>query len=111
MQTKRFWGPANKDRRLQQRLPADFYGVELAEGARYLRRITNVSSTGLMFEDRLGGGRPGERVEFELPHRAYEEPVRVQGEVVRVTKRGQVAVRINSTMPVDVDRLGGSIDL
>ncbi len=34
MVTKRFWGPAFEDRRLQQRLPADFYGVELVEGAR-----------------------------------------------------------------------------
>ncbi len=33
------------------------------------------------------------------------------GEVVRVTKWGQVAVRIDSTLPVDVDRLGGPIDL
>jgi hypothetical protein len=33
------------------------------------------------------------------------------GEVVRVSKNGKVAVRIDSTLPVDPDRLGGSIDL
>lgn len=111
MVTKRFWGPALDDRRTQQRLPADFYGVELSDGARYLRKITNVSGTGLLFENRLGGDRPGELVEFELPHRAGEEPVRVIGEVVRVSKNGKVAVRIDSTLPVDPDRLGGPIDL
>ena len=111
MVTKRMWSPSVEDRRTRQRLPADFYGVELVEGARYLRKIANVSSTGMVFEDRLGGGRPGELVEFELPHRGGEEPVRVLGEVVRVSKAGQVAVRIDSTLPVDVDRLGGSIDL
>ncbi|HEX3698510.1 MAG TPA: PilZ domain-containing protein [Polyangia bacterium] len=111
MVTKRFWGPANEDRRSRQRLPADFYGVELVDGARYLRKISNVSDGGMMFEDRLGVGRPGELVEFELPHRVSDEVVHVLGEVVRVTKAGQVAVRIDSTLPVDVDRLGGSIDL
>jgi hypothetical protein len=111
MVTKRFWGPAIEDRRAEQRLPADFYGVELVDGARYLRKITNVSGTGLQFENRLGGDRQGELVEFELPHRAGETPVRVMGEVVRVSTNGKVAVRIDSTLPVDPDRLGGSIDL
>ena len=111
MVTKRFWGPANDDRRTRQRLPADFYGVELVDGARYLRKITNVSLTGMAFENRLAGGKPGELVQFELPHRAGAQPVRVLGEVVRVSERGQVAVRIDSTLPVDVDRLGGPIDL
>jgi PilZ domain len=111
MVTKRFWGPAIEDRRTEQRLPADFYGVELVDGARYLRKITDVSGTGLQFENRLGGDRPGELVEFELPNRASDEPVRVMGEVVRVSKNGKVAVRIDSTLPVDPDRLGGAIDL
>lgn len=88
------------------RVPADFYAVELAEGARYLRRVTNMSGDGLLIESPLGDELPGQTVDLELPRQRGETPLRVQGEVVYVTDRGQVGVHVTSTR-LPVDALGG----
>jgi hypothetical protein len=108
MMTKRFWGPALNDRRLVERRPVDFYAVEVSHGGRYLRRISNVSGSGLLLEDRLTTRRPGAIVELELP-RPDNGPVRVKAEVVRVTRGGQVGLRA-----LEGERLyglGGSVAL
>jgi hypothetical protein len=112
MVTKRFWGPSFADRRARERLGAGFYAVEVgADGGRYLRRVANVSRDGVLFDSPLGGEQPGSVVELELP-RLSTEPVRVKGEVVRVTAKGQVAVRrLDWTLPLEIERLGGLIDL
>jgi PilZ domain len=88
------------------RVPADFYAVELAKGARYLRRVTNISGDGLLIESPLGDELPGQMVDLELPRQRGETPLRVQGEVVYVTDRGQVGVHVTSTR-LPVDALGG----
>ncbi|MBC8133019.1 MAG: PilZ domain-containing protein [Deltaproteobacteria bacterium] len=108
MITKRFWGPANPDRRAVGRQAVDFYGVQLSHGGRYLRRITNISRTGLLLEDRLNTQRPGEIMELELP-RTDAVPVRVVAEIVRVTRGGQVALRALGGQRLS--GLGGSVDL
>lgn len=108
MTTKRFWGPALNDRRSVGRRAVDFYAVEVAQGGRYLRRISNISRSGLLLEDRLTVQRPGAIMELELP-RQDNLPVRVKAEVVRVTRSGQVGLRA-----LDGQRfhgLGGSVDL
>src|SRR5216110_794970 len=91
MTTKRFWGPAFDDRRGVQRAAVDFYAIELSNGARYLRRICNVSDSGLLLEDRLSVQKPGAIVHLELP-RPNGDPVTVEAEVVRVSRAG-VGVR------------------
>lgn len=108
MVTKRFWGPANPDRRSLGRRAVDFYAVELSHGGRYLRRIRNVSGTGLLLEDHMNTQRPGEIMELELP-RTDSVPIRMQAEVVRVTRGGQVGLRA-LTGP-SLHNLGGSVDL
>jgi hypothetical protein len=109
MITKRFWGPENRDRRsVGARLPVDFYAVELSEGGRYLRKITNVSRSGLLLEDRLRLSRPGQVMDLLLP-RTDTTPVRVRAEVVRVTRRGEVGLRALGGKPLS--GLGGEVDL
>src|SRR4051812_47139350 len=113
MNTKRFWAPPSEDRRSLDRRPADFYGVELSHGGRYLRRITNVSPDGLLLENTLGDEQPGQIIELELPRLSAAHPTtRVKGEVVYVTPEGNVGVRrLEETKPFEVDRLGGPIAL
>jgi hypothetical protein len=113
MLTKRFWALPATDRRVVRRLPADFYGVELSGGGRYLRRITNVSRDGLLLENPLGDEQPGQVIELELPRLSAAHPTtRVRGEVVYVTPEGSVGVRrLDSTTPFEVERLGGPIAL
>ena len=114
MVTKRFWGPELADRRARERLGANFYAVEVsADGGRYLRRVTNVSRDGVLFDSPFGAAeRPGSVVELELPRLSSPDPVRLKGEVVRVTKDGQIAVRrLDWTLPLEIERLGGRINL
>jgi PilZ domain len=108
MITKRFWGPALRDRRAVGRRAVDLYAVELVRGARYLHRICNLSDSGLLLEDRLRLQRPGGIMELELPQQEGA-PVRVTAEVVRLTDGGQVGLRA-----IETDRLagvGGTLDL
>jgi hypothetical protein len=113
MNTKRFWAPPTEDRRSRSRLRADFYGVELSHGGRYLRRITNVSRDGLLLENPLGDEQPGQIIELELPRLSANHPItRITGEVVYVTPEGSVGVRrLDSSTPLEVERLGGPIAL
>jgi len=113
MNTKRFWAPPTEDRRSRHRLAADFYGVELSNGGRYLRRITNVSRDGLRLENPLGDEQPGQIIELELPRIGADDPVtRVKAEVVHVSPEGNVGLRrLESTKPLDVEELGGDIAL
>ncbi|HET6284682.1 MAG TPA: PilZ domain-containing protein [Polyangia bacterium] len=114
MLTKRFWGPALTDRRARERMGAGFYAVEVtSDGGRYLRKVANVSRDGVLFDSPFGSEQPGNVVELELPRLSSpEDPVRVKGEVVRVTKDGQVAVRrLDWTLPLEIERLGGRINL
>ena len=106
METKRIWLRNLEEKRVERRVPADFYAVELSEGARYLRRVTNVSGDGLLIESPLGDEQPGQTVDLELPRLEGEEPLRVQGEVVYVKDDGKVGVRVTSA-PLPVDALGG----
>ena len=99
METKRIWRRELEEKRVERRVPADFYAVELSEGARYLRKVTNVSGDGLLIQSPLGDERPGQRVDLELP-------LRVQGEVVYVKDDGKVGVRVTSA-PLPVSALGG----
>src|SRR4029077_654574 len=78
----KFWAPlspllpsASPERRTLRRQPADFYGVEVVRGARYLRRIKNVSSDGLLLVTPLGDERPGQIIDLELPRRSPAQPV------------------------------------
>lgn len=107
MITKRFWGPAFDDRRGVKREDVDLYAIELLNGARYLRRICNVSGSGLLLEDRLTIQTPGAIVHLELP-RSEGEPVKIDAEVVRVI-RGGVGVR--ALGGASLEGLGGTIDL
>ena len=101
---------ATKEKRERRRQPADFYAIELAEGARYLRHIANVSHDGLLMESPLADERPGQQLELELPQRQSPEPLRVTGEVVYVTDDGRVGIHVTSS-PLPVDALGGSESL
>lgn len=95
MHTKRFWGPANPDRRGEERRPAFFYVVELGRnGARYLRRTHNVSRQGLVLENHLGTARPGSILELEVPREDTDLPLRVRAEVVHLLPKGRYAVRV-----------------
>jgi len=94
MHTKRFWGPANPDRRGEERRPSFFYVVELGRhGARYLRRTLNVSRRGLVLENRLGMERPGTILELEVPRGDQSDPMRVRAEVIHLMSSGRYAVR------------------
>jgi hypothetical protein len=107
MTTKRIWGPVFEDRRAVKREPADFYAVELVAGARYLRRICNISPGGLLLEDRMTLKQPGAIIRLELPKRG-SGPVTVDAEVVRV---GSGAVGVRALDGAFLEGLGGSIAL
>src|SRR5450432_4097252 len=106
MTTKRMWRRDLEEKRGRARIPADFYAVEVNEGGRYLRRVTNVSGDGLLIESPLADEQPGQTVDLELPRQRGETPLRVQGEVVYVTEQGRVGVHVTSTR-LPVDALGG----
>jgi PilZ domain len=111
MDTLRFWKLASGgigDRRLVLRQRVNFYGVEVSGGARYLRKIRNLSRQGMMMEDRLAFQQPGAILELELPRR-QQQPLRVRAQVVRVSGRGEVGLRTLDA-PL-LDDVGGSIDL
>jgi len=109
MHTKRFWGPSNPDRRGEERRAASFYVVELgSDGSRYLRRTLNVSSRGLVLENRLATERPGCVMELEVP-RQESGPMRVRAEVVHLLARGLYAVRAVDGQTFD--DAGGAIRL
>jgi hypothetical protein len=118
MLTKRFWAPltsklGSSDRRRLWRHPADFYGVEVVDGNRYLRRISNVSRNGLLLVNPLGDEQPGQVIDLELPRKSPDHaPTRVQFEVIYVTPPGKVGVRlVESAEPLAVEDLGGPIAL
>src|SRR5579884_1579353 len=96
MTTKRVWRRDVDEKRGRRRVPADFYAIELNRGARYLRHVANVSNDGLLMESPLADERPGQKVELELPQRQSEEPLRVKGEVVYVTRDGRVGIHVVS---------------
>jgi hypothetical protein len=97
-----------ENRRTGRRFAADFYAIELAGGARYLRRVKNVSDEGLLLENPLADAFPGQRVELELP-RQGQLPIKVEGEIVYVTPEGRIGIRVTSPLPVE--SLGGRIPL
>ena len=107
MATKRIWKRELEEKRGRRRLPADFYAIELAGGARYLRHIANISNDGLLMESPLADERPGQAIELELPQRKSPEPLRVKGEVVYVKDDGRVGLHVTSSL-LPVDALGGS---
>jgi hypothetical protein len=111
MNTKRIWRVQGEERRGDGRVSADFYAVELDGGARYLRRVTNVSVSGegLQIENPLGNEVPGHTLELELPSKD-EGTFHIQAEVVHTTADGHVGVRVTSE-PLDVDNLGGRVPL
>lgn len=126
MLTKRFWAPltskaglpagkmtGSSDRRRLSRHPADFYGVEVVDGNRYLRRISNVSRNGLLLVNPLGDEQPGQIIDLELPRRSpARAPSSIKFEVVYVTPAGKVGVRLlESAEPLAVEELGGPIAL
>jgi hypothetical protein len=114
-----FWVPlspllpsASPERRTLRRQPADFYGVEIVDGGRYLRRIKNVSSDGLLLVNPLGDERPGQIIDLELPHRSSDQPVTTLPFEVVYVEAGKVGVRrLDSAEPLEVDQLGGPITL
>src|SRR5207248_1124440 len=106
MVTKRVWRHEVEEKRGRRRMPADFYAIELNRGGRYLRHITNVSKDGLLMESPLADERPGQKVELELPQRKSDQPLRVKGEVVRVTRDGRVGIHVSSQV-LPVETLGG----
>ncbi|HXT96374.1 MAG TPA: PilZ domain-containing protein [Polyangia bacterium] len=106
MVTRQNWRPDLAEKREKKRISADFYAVEVSDGARYLRKVTNVSGDGLLLESPLADERPGQRVDLELPRREGEKPLRVEGEVVYVKEDGRVGVHVLSA-PLPVDALGG----
>jgi hypothetical protein len=110
MSTKRIWKHEIEEKRGGSRVPADFYAIELAAGARYLRHVANVSNEGLLMESPLGDERPGQELELELPQREGSEPLRVKGEVVYVTDDGRVGIHVKSSL-LPVEALGGSESL
>ena len=106
MQTKQNWRPDLGEKREKRRISADFYAVEVEDGARYLRRVSNVSGDGLLLESPLGDEQVGQRVDLELPRLEGEPPLRVEGQVVYVKDDGRVGVHVLSA-PLPVAALGG----
>jgi hypothetical protein len=109
--TEKIWRQQGEERRGEGRVSADFYAVELDKGARYLRRVTNVSVSGegLQIENPLGDEVPGQTLELELPSKD-EGTLHVQAEVVHTTADGHIGVRVTSE-PLDVRDLGGKVPL
>ena len=101
------------DRRQGLRHAADFYGVEVSAGGRYLRRISNVSEDGLLLVNPLGDEQPGQIIDLELPQKAPSQPVsRLRFEVIYVNPNGNVGVRrLDPARPLEVSELGGPIAL
>jgi hypothetical protein len=108
MDTKRLWNPLIAERRAVARRRVDFYAVELVAGARYLRKIRNVSADGLLLEARLVFQHPGRIMELELP-RHDDHPLRVRAKVVRVTPAGEIGLRTIGRPWMD--GVGGHIEL
>jgi hypothetical protein len=106
MVTKQNWRPDLAEKREKKRISADFYAVAVTDGARYLRKVSNVSGDGLLLESPLADERPGQRVDLELPRLEGEPPLRVEGEVVYVKEDGRVGVHVLSA-PLPVAALGG----
>lgn len=106
MTTKQIWRREVEEKRERRRVPTDFYAIELDGGARYLRHVANVSNQGLLMQSPLGDERPGQKIELELPQRKTDEPLRVKGEVVYVTRDGRVGIHIKSP-GLPVEALGG----
>lgn len=98
------------ERRGAARRTADFYAIERRGASRYFRLVRNVSSTGLLFENRMADEHPGQIIELELPRRASPEPVQVRAEVVYVTPSGQVGVRLLD-FAEPLESLGGALPL
>ena len=103
----RFWGPVFADRRAVKRSSVSFFGVAVEGEARYFRKICNMSSTGLLIEDRLSEQKPGDVVELELP-RATGAPLRVKAEVVYRTRGGKVGLH---ALEGPLEDLGGTLPL
>jgi hypothetical protein len=103
--------PERPERRVRRRVAANFYAIELAGTARYLRRVTNVSGDGLQLENPLADETPGQRVDLVLPRGADNPPLTVQAEVVHVGPDGQVGLRVLSSAPLPVETLGGVVAL
>ena len=95
------------------RHPADFYGVEVTAGGRYLRRISNVSKDGLLLVNPMGDERPGQLIDLELPQRTPAPSTsRIKFEVIYVTQEGRVGVRrVDPSAPLEITELGGPIAL
>jgi hypothetical protein len=130
MDTKRIWRRYVEERRGGRRVAADFYAIELQGGARYLRRVANVSPDGLLLENPLADELPGQIVELALPlgklsgndnaggpeeagaaaEAETGRELRVLAEVVYVTADGHVGLRVTSDR-LPVDELGGRLPL
>jgi hypothetical protein len=106
MTTKRTPRHEVEEKRGRRRVPTDFYAIELSGGARYLRHVANVSNDGLLMQSPLADERPGQKIELELPQRTTDQPLRVKGEVVYVTRDGRVGIHVVSR-PLPVEALGG----
>ena len=88
MNTKRIWRRDVEERRGGRRVAADFYAIELDGGARYLRRVTNVSADGLLLENPLADGRPGQIVSsWRSPSVAAKTTTRDSGRTPKETAR------------------------
>jgi len=103
--------PEGAERRVRQRVAADFYAIELVGTGRYLRRVANVSGDGLLLETPLADETPGQRLDLVLPRGEDNPPLTVQAEVVSVRPTGHVGVRVLSAAPLPVDSLGGPVSL
>ena len=115
MKTKKIWRedlhPDQPERRVRQRVAANFYAIELAGTGRYLRRVANVSGSGLLLDNPLADETPGQRVDLVLPRGEDNPPLQVSAEVVYVRPTGQVGLRVLSASPLPVDTLGGPLAL
>ena len=88
METKRIWRRELEEKRVERRVPADFYAVELSEGARYLRKVIErfgamASSSKALARRRTARADGRSRAAAPLEG---EEPLRVQGEVAFYVK-------------------------
>jgi hypothetical protein len=103
--------PEGMERRVRQRVAADFYAIELVGTGRYLRRVANVSGDGLLLETPLADETPGQRLDLVLPRGEDHPPLTIKAEVVSVRPTGHVGVRVLSASPLPVDALGGVVAL